>query len=181
MNVNWFGLAGGALTITVVVLSLFVPWWHITVGEDLAAVNTSPFATKVNLLDVTFTPPLIGALNLMAALGFVASGIVMLIYAVLPNKNYSLHLLGFSYKKPLIGVITFVAVLFLTTAILASIIQLDVPLSGSTVSTLPVEMTQGINVSVMILADFEWPLLLAILAAGLCIAAKLYHKKLIKT
>jgi hypothetical protein len=39
----------------------------------------------------------------------------------------------------------------------------------------------GISVSVAILAAFQWPFWLAIVAAGLCIAARVYHRKLFPT
>ena len=40
-------------------------------------------------------------------------------------------------------------------------------------------MTQGTNVNVLMEAVFQWPFILALTAAGLCIAAKFYEKKVI--
>jgi hypothetical protein len=45
-KVNWFGLAGGVSTIVVIVVSLFYPWWQLTVGEDLLKANASPVNTN---------------------------------------------------------------------------------------------------------------------------------------
>jgi len=179
-RVNWFGLAGGALILVVVFAALVVPWWQVTVGEDLAQANVSPFATHFNLFGTTFTIPLLWALNLVALLGFVAAGIVMLIYSVIPAKSYSVHLLGFAYKKPLFGVLFFVAISFLSTAIIAGLIGVYVPLSGSAVSTLPERLTQDVTVSVVISSAFLWPFWLAVASTVLCILARIYHPRVVR-
>ena len=100
LRVNWLGLAGGVTTIVVVIVSLFYPWWQLTVGENLAKANVSPLNTNFNLLGTTFTIPLIWALNVVSLLTLVASGIAMVVYSIIPTKSYSKHLLGFAYKKP---------------------------------------------------------------------------------
>ena len=40
--VNWYGFAAGVLTVVVLVISLFIPWWQLTVGDNLMKVNASP-------------------------------------------------------------------------------------------------------------------------------------------
>ena len=176
-NLNWFGLVGGALTIVVVVVSLFSPWWQLTVGDNFVQANASPVNTNFSFLGTAFTIPLIWALNIVSSLSLILSGVAMLVYSVMPAKSYSKHLLGFAYKKPLYTLIFFVAGLFEVTFILQAVVGIAVPLMGSTTVTLPQAFTSSVTISVLLSAGFQYPFWLAIVAAGLCIAARLYHKK----
>ena len=176
-KMNWFGLAGGVTIIVLIIVSLFSPWWQITVGEDLVKANVSPVNTNFNFLGNAFTIPLLWALSLSSLLALVASGIAMLIYSIMPTKSYSKHLLDFAYKKPLFILLFFVIVLFALTQIIQAMFSLNVPMIGSTTVTLPESMTYGVTIAVLISAEFQWPFWLAAIAAGLCIAARLYHKR----
>ena len=176
-KINWFGFAGGISLIALVFVSLFVPWWQLTVGDDLVTANVSPLNTNFNFIGDSLTIPLIMALNITSVISLTAAGIVMLIYSVLPLKPYSKKLLGFAYRKPLYSVLLFVIGLFLTIILAGSLFKLNVPLLGSQLSTLPTDMTQGATVSVSMNAGFEWPFLFAIVATALCIGARFYHKK----
>jgi len=178
---NWFGLAGGATTLVVIAVSLVYPWWQLTVGDDLLKVNASPVNTNFGVLDTSFTIPFILALNIVSLLTLLASGIAMIIYSIIPRKSYSKHLLGFGYKKPLFTVLFFVIGLVVTTVILQAVLSLNVPLMGSTTSTLPIPFVSGITLSVLLSAGFQWSFWLAVVAAGLCIAARLYHRKVAPT
>ncbi|MFC1487631.1 hypothetical protein ACFLRN_08105 [Thermoproteota archaeon] len=175
---NWFGLAGSITVITLIIISMFVPWWQLTVGDDLVTTNASPLNTNFNFIGDSFTIPLIMALNIASIISLSAGGIVMLIYSIKPQKSYSNRLLSFAYKKPLYSVLLFVIGLLLITILVKSLFSIDVPLSGSVTSTLPTDMTQGVTLSVQMNAEFLWPFLLATLSAGLCIAARVYHKKI---
>jgi hypothetical protein len=174
---NWFGLAGGVTTLLVIAASMICPWWQLTVGDDLMKINASPVNTNFGFLDTSFTIPFILALNIVSILTLLASGIAMLIYSIIPRKSYSKHLLGFGYKKPLFTVLFFVIGLVVTTVILQAVLSLNVPLMGSTTSTLPIPFVSGITLSVLLSAGFQWSFWLAVVAAALCIAARLYHKK----
>ena len=179
-KINWFGLAAGIITLIVLVISWYVPWWQLTVGENLMEVNASPVNTNFGLLGTQFTVPLIWALNLVSILTFTASGIVMLIYSFIPTKSYSKHLLGFSYKKPLYALITFVAGLLVITSI-AGLLGISIPLIGSTNLMLPTQfLPMGASISVLVSGSFQLPFWLAIVAAALCIAARLYHRRVAK-
>lgn len=181
LKINWFGFAGGILLIILVIVSVFVPWWQLTVGDDLVTANASPLNTNFNFIGDSLTIPLIVALNIASVISLTAAGIVMLIYSVKPLKPYSKKLLGFAYKKPLYSVLLFVIGLVLVTIIAGLLFGLDVPLFGSQLSTLPADMTQGVTVSVSMTAGFQWPFLFAIVTTGLCIAARFYHKKILPT
>jgi hypothetical protein len=180
-SINWFGLSAGIITLIVLVISLYVPWWQLTIGENLIKVNASPVNTNFGLFGgAQFTIPLIWALNLISILTFTVSGLVMLIYSVMPTKSYSKHLLGFSYKKPLYALITFVAGL-VAIVIIAGFFGMSIPLMGSTTLALPTQfISSGLSISALVSGSFQLPFYLAIVAAALCIAARLYHKNLAK-
>ena len=174
---NWFGLAGGVTTLLVIAASMFYPWWQLTVGDDLFTVNASPVNMNVGFLDTSFTIPFIWALNIVSILSLLASGVAMLIYSLIPRKSYSKHLLGFGYKKPLFTVLFFVIGLVVTTVICQAVLNFNIPLMGSATNTLPIPFVSGVTLSVLLSAGFQWSFWLAIVAAGLCIAARLYHGK----
>jgi hypothetical protein len=180
-KINWFGLAGGVTTIAVIIVSLFNPWWQLTVGEHVAKANVSPFNTNFDLLGTTFTIPLIWALNAVSLLSLVASSVAMMVYSIRPTKSYSKHLLGFAYKKPLYLLLLFVSILFALTLLAQAVFSFNVPLTGSTTSTLPTSFTHDTTVNVLLSAAFQWPFWLAMVAAGLCVAARIYHKRIIAT
>ena len=178
-NMNWFGLAGGLTIVVLIAISLFVPWWQLTVGDGLVKANASPINTNFNFAGTSFTIPLIWALNVASIIFLSAGGIAMLVYSVSPSKSYSEKLLGFSYRKPLYAILLFVVVLILITFLVKSVFNFEVPLLGSIETTLPAEITNGTNISVFMSANFVWPFWLAVLATTLCIMAKFYHKKIV--
>ena len=178
VKINWFGLVGGVTTIIVIISSLFIPWWQLTAGDNLAKANVSPLNTNFDLIGNSFTIPLIWALNLGSILYLAAAGIVMLIYSVNPTKLYSKRLLSFSYRKPLYYSVFFVVGIVVLTLIVSSIFKLGIPVIGSAKATLPSSMTQGINISIMLSSTFLWPFWLAVVSAAFCIAARFYHTKI---
>ena len=180
-RINWFGLAAGIITLVVVVVSLFLPWWQLTIGDKLIQVNASPMNTNFGLLSLQFTIPLIWAWNLASILTFVAAGLVMLLYSVIPTKSYSKELLGFSYKKPIYALISFVAGLLVLVAI-ASFLGVSIPVMGSSNVALPTQfMPMGASISVLVSGSFQLPFWLAVAAAALCIVARIYHMRIAKT
>jgi hypothetical protein len=176
-KINWFGLAGGIITIIVVAVSLLIPWWQITIGDDLLTANASPVNTNFGFLGTGFTVPLIWAFNVVALLTLIASGVSMLIYSVLPNKSYSKELLNFGYKKPLFTVLFFIIGLVVVTLILQAVLSISVPLMGSTTTPVAIPFVTNVSITIFMSAGFLWPFWLSIVAAGFCIAARLYHRK----
>ena len=173
---NWFALAGGVTTILMIAASLVSPWWQLTIGDDLMTVNASPVNMNMGFLDTSFTIPFIFALNIVSILSLIASAIAMLIYSLVPRKSWSMHLLGFGYKKPLYTVLFFIIGLLVTTVICQAVLNFTIPLMGSATSTLPIPIA-NITLTVLLSAGFQWSFWLAIAAAALCIAARIYHGK----
>jgi hypothetical protein len=179
-KINWVGLAGGVATVTLIAVSLFVPWWQFKIGDPDQAIveaNVSPLNTNFVGVGNSFTIPLIWALNLASVLSLAAGGTAMLIYSVLPAKSYSKRLLGFGYTKPMYSVVFFAISLVALTLLVNGLLGFSVPVVGSSNVQLSESMTQGTRVSFLVSAGFHWPFYLAVVAASLCVAARFYHKR----
>jgi|WetSurMetagenome_2_1015567.scaffolds.fasta_scaffold79673_4 hypothetical protein len=181
-KVNWIGIAAGASTLVLIAISLFVPWWRFTAGIAPLSVEAdfSPVNLNFVVMQTTLNIPLIWALNMATMLSLLAGGIIMLIYSVLPAKPYAKKLLGFGYNKPLMAVILFVVELVVLTLIAKQYAGIDFPLMGSTHIQLPSSMTGTATLSAIAIAAFEWPFYFGIAVAALCVAARLYHGKLMR-
>ncbi len=162
-----------------VLVSVFVPWWQLTVGNNFVSVYASPIVTNFGFYGAQFTLPLLWAWNLSNILLFTAGGIIMLIYSVFPTKSYSKDLLCFSYKKPLYGLISFVVGLAVVV-LGAGFFDLGIPLVGSANVdfSLPSFIPLSASISSTVTAMFLFPFYLAIAAVALCIAARVYHGRL---
>ena len=180
-QLNWFALVGGILVLLLLPISIYFSWWQLIAGKNLLTVNVSPVNTNINLLGTQFSPPLIWAMNLTGILTFLASGIIILVYALIPAKPYSIDLLGFAYRKPLYAVILYLVGLLVMTFATQAFLGQNIPITGSTNLTLPSNMTMNADISVLVTSAFQWPFYLGIVAAGICITARVYHTKLAKT
>ncbi len=178
-KINILALIAGISTLVLIVVSIFVPWWQLAIGSPaIASVGVSPVNLNLDLLGNVFTIPIIYALNIASALTLASGGIVMLIYSVKPNQPYSNKLLGFGYKKPLYAVILFIISMFALSYLVQRFSGFAFPLLGSSSLSLPQGMApDGVNISVAVSAGFGWPFYFAIVVAGLCVAARLYHPK----
>ena len=174
LKINWLGLGAGVVTLITLAISFSIPWWQLTVGQNLVKINASPVNTNVGVFGTQLTVPIIWALNVVMILTFAASGIVMLIYSVFPAKPYAKYLLGFSWKKPTYAIVSFVAGLIIIM-VLVGHFGLYLPLNSSSTITLPSNWTQGATVTALVSGKFQFSFLLALVAAGLCIAAKFCH------
>jgi len=101
----------------------------------------------------------------------------LFIYSVKPNKSYSKKLLGFVWNKPVYALAIFVIELIALVLLVKNFAGFDFPLYGSATIQLPQSMLQNSTGSVAVVAVFEWPSYFATVVAGLCVAAKLYHRK----
>ena len=174
---NWFALAGGIILLVLLPISMYVSWWKLTIGQNLITVNASPVNTNFNIMGTMFNPALVWAANLTVTLFFLACGIIMLIYAFIPAKPYSKDLLSFAYRKPLYIIIVYVAALIVTLFVMQTALGVSVPFWGSSTVVLPQSLTMGANISVLVSSVFQWPFWLAIVAAGLFVAARIYHSR----
>jgi len=191
-KVNWFALIGGTLTLVLAVCSLFVPWWKVTVGQTLGTVSFSPVKMSLGIFGYDVAVPIITAISWMLMALLISAGVVLVVYSIAPSKPYSKPLLSFAYKKPLGIVIAFIVLMLLVTnagSILGTTAgssnmkgaDLNVPWTGSKTLQLPSSMAQGAIRGIAISTEFEWTFWLAITVAALCVASRLYHKKLDRT
>jgi hypothetical protein len=179
-KINIIALVAGLSTLVLIAISIFVPWWSLRVGTPaIASIEVSPVNLNLALMGNSLTFPLILALNIASAITLAAGGIIMVIYGLKPNKHYSKKLLGFGYKKPLYAVILFVAALMAMFFLVPHFSGFTIPLTGSSILSFPQGMApDGVSISVNVSAGFGWPFYFAIVVAGLCVAARVYHKKL---
>lgn len=152
--------------------------------KPFANFGASPLNMNLNFLGQAFTFPLIIAINISVIISLLAGGIAILIYSINPAKSYSKRLLGFSYRKPLYALIIFVVGLISTMLLIKFVTGLDVPLFGVVNAKADGSMIQSLlgDVSitnVLFTAGFQWPFYLAAVSAGLCVAARLYNKRVV--
>jgi hypothetical protein len=103
---------------------------------------------------------------------------MMIIYSVLPNKSYSKKLLGYGYNKPIFAVGMFAAELIVMYVSVKALTGFDFPIMGSATLGIPSEMTANtVSISMNASGSFLWPFYFAIAVAVLCVAARMYHKK----
>jgi len=177
-EINWFGLAGSIATLILVVISIVYtsPWWQLSIGQELASINLSPLNFNMDIFGTNITIPLLWFINLAFILSFIACAVALLIYSIFPNRGYSENLLNFAYKRPLVAILFFLIFLFAGIALIGFILRFNIPIIGSTITT----MTMGnMSIKISITTGFTWVFWLAIAAAALCIAAKVYHRKMI--
>jgi hypothetical protein len=178
-KINLLGIAGGIAALILAAVSLFVPWWQLSIGNGFAKLNLSPLNINVNLPGYSgITVPLIWAITMACSLSLIASGIIMLIYAASPLKPYAKRLLGFAYKTPLVLVVIFTVLLFVVTFVAQKAVGLYIPLMGSSNLQVPQSLTSNAIISVAVSATFLWAYWFAVVTAGLCVAARIYHRKI---
>jgi len=181
-KINALALSAGVATLVLIAASYFIPWWQLTVGNPaLATVNFSPLNINFAIFDEIITVPLIWALNISCLLALLAGGLILIIYSVVPTKPYASKLLGYGYKQSLIAVILFVIEVVGLTLSVKAFTGFDFPLIGSGKVGLPAGLAPaGISISVDVSAAFLWPFYLAIAVTVLCVAARIYHRKIAK-
>lgn len=179
-KISVIALVAGIATLLLIAVSVFVPWWQFKVGTPaLAVMDFSPVNFNVNLFGVAFNVPLIWAMNVATLLTLAAGAIVLLVYAVKPTKPYSKKLLSFGYNKPIYAVVLFVAELLVLTYGVGGAVGFAIPLIGSKAMALPPSLApNGANISVNVSAGFLWPFYFAIVVVALCVATRLYHRKI---
>jgi hypothetical protein len=179
-KINALALAAGVNTLVLIAVSYFVPWWQLTIGNPtLATVNFSPLNMNFALFNNVITIPLIYALNISCLLTLLAGGLILIIYSVVPTKPYASKLLGYGYKQPPLALILFVIEVVGLTLSVKAFTGFDFPLIGVGTVGLPAGLAPaGISITVNTSAAFLWPFYLAIAVTVLCIATRLYHRKI---
>ena len=179
-KINLIALVAGISTLLLIAVSVFVPWWQFTVGKPaFAQVNFSPVNLNFSILGNPLTVPLIWAMNLACILNF---GFRRHHHANLFNDaNQTLRKASARIRMektiirryPLCHRIN----CFIDPG--ENLFRIRFPLMGSAILTLPSTLTSGsVNISFSVLGEFGWPFYFAFVVAGLCVAARLYHRKI---
>ena len=182
-QIDYLALAAGILSIVLIAVSWVVPWWQFIVGSPaIATVNFSPVNFNFALFNTMLTVPIIWALNIAALLTLLAGGIAMILYSVMPTKSYAEKIFGFGYKKPFYALLLFLIELGILYGSATILTGFSFPLMGASVLTLPSSIAPGgISVSVAVSAGFGWTFYLAIAVVVLCIMARIFRGKVMKT
>lgn len=184
-TVHQVGLVSGILLAVVILLSVYTPWWRLSIG-DLGSANFSLLTTNVTVLGQAFLIPLLTAINVSGFLLLSISAALMIGYAVSPTKDYANQLLSWSYKLPVIILIMFtggiVALTQLVPFLAKQFAQIDVtvPILGTSIIQVPSELlggVSGVQIGIAISGAFQWTFYLALAAVGLCIATRILHGK----
>lgn len=178
---NWFALIGGILLLILIPISIYISWWKLSIGDNLITVNASPVNTNFNIFGTQLSSGMFWAVNITSILVFLTSGVIMLVYSIIPTKPYAKDLLSYAYRKPLYMVIIYLAGLLVTMYATQAALGVGIPIAGSSTITIPASLTMGANISVAISSTFQWPFWLAIATAALSLTARIYHTKISST
>jgi hypothetical protein len=182
-NVDWIGLISGILLVAVILTSLYNPWWQLSIG-DFGYVNSSPLNTHFSFLGTTFSIPLVTAINITCLLLLSISAALMIAYAVNPTKEYAKQLLCWSYKPPVVILITFIVGLVILSPLVSFLanqyaqIDFTLPIIGTSFLQVPAEMLgglSGVQIDLAISGMFQWTYILAIVATVLCITTRILY------
>ena len=182
-NVNWIGLVSGILLIAVIPLSLYNPWWQLRIG-DFGYANFSLLNTNFNFLGITFLIPLLSAINVSCLLLLSISAALLIVSSVNQTKEYSKRLLFWSYKNPLVILITFIGGIVALSMLVSFIanqyaqIDLTLPIIGTSIIQIPSEMLgelSGVNIAITVSGAFQWTFYLAFASAVLCLVARIFY------
>jgi len=187
--VNWFGLVAGVLML---LLPFLGPWWRATVGTGAMEVALSPFDYSISLLGQPISSTLVGYFLLAAKLSVIIGGVLMIAGSVGAKRWWGRRLVRFGAMKVFWMVIGLIALLLLGAFFLESILpnlmsgmveggtmQFNVPYVEG-VATSTIQMGDAATITAPITASLTEIFWVAILVAALGIAARIYHRRLVK-
>lgn len=190
--INWLGVVAGILMIA---LPFFGPWWVGTVGTGALVFKLSPFYLSMSFMGQVITSSLLSLFLLAAEVAIVLGGVFMIIGSVLPERWWSKQLVKFGAMKPLwaiVGlVISLVVISFFINNILPGLlpgilgqsgaagevlVQFSLPyITGTGASAIQVGSGITVNAPVTFaLTPIFW---VAVVAAVLGVAARIYHRR----
>ncbi len=188
-SMNWFGLVAGVLML---LLPFLGPWWRATVGTGAMDVALSPFDYSISLLGQPISSTLVGYFLLAAKLSVIIGGVLMIAGSVGAKRWWGRRLVRFGAMKVFWMVIGLIALLLLGAFFLESILpnlisgmveggtmQFNVPyVEGAAIST--IQIGDAATITAPITASLTEIFWVAILVAALGIAARIYHRRLVK-
>ncbi len=186
---NWFGLVAGVLML---LLPFLGPWWRATVGTGAMDIALSPFDYSISLLGQPISSTLVGYFLLAAKLSVIIGGVLMIAGSVGAKRWWGRRLVRFGAMKVFWMVIGLIALLLLGAFFLESILpnlmsgmveggtmQFNVPYVEG-VATSTIQMGDAATITAPITASLTEIFWVAILVAALGVAARIYHRRLVK-
>jgi len=194
-RINWIGVIAGVLTIA---LPFLGKWWQLTLGTGAVFMEMSPFGTDIIIFEESVSgaigSPLLWWFLLGLKLVIVYLGVVLLAGSVLSISDRHVAIaeqfIHFSARKLLWLVVAFVALLFFIIVIVNQAPGILDSLIGNAPfqlrSDLPYligegEVSGGIEVmrfACPIRMEFTNAFGIAVLAAALGVASRIYQKRL---
>lgn len=181
-RVNWIGVAAGVLMLVLPLLPW--AWWSASVGSGAANVGISPFHVTVSGFGEEFSLPIIWYAVLGSKLVVLAGGLLMIVGSTLTERPWSKSLIKFGSTKVLWAILVLVASILVLSVIANNFLDLGLPyLSGSRTISFsgevgPLEMPEGVSISIPLVIGFSKAFLLALFTAGLAIAARIFNGRL---
>jgi len=193
-RINWLGVVAGALTLT---LPFMGTWWRLTLGMDAVTMLMSPFGVEMSFFgEETIISPLFWWFCLGLKLGVVYLGVLLLLGSVLSISDrraaIAEHLVRFSARKLLWLVVAFVAAL----VIVITLVNQSSEIFGSLIGDIPFQLQsdlpylsgeggitggsedRSMYLSIPIFMELTRAFAMAVLAAALGIASRIYPKRL---
>ena len=191
-KINWLGVIAGALTLA---LPFMGTWWRLTLGMDAVTMLISPFGVEMSLFgEETIRSPLFWWFCLGLKLGVVYLGVLLLVGSVLSISDrraaIAEQLARFSARKLLWLVVAFVAVLVIVITLVNQSSEIFRSLIGDIPFQLQSELPylvgkgevsaglEGMHLSIPISMELTRAFAMAVLAAALGIASRIYQKRL---
>jgi len=194
-RINWIGVIAGVLTIA---LPFLGKWWQLTLGTGVVFMEISPFGTDIIIFEESVSgaigSPLLWWFLLGIKLVIVYLGVVLLAGSVLSISDRHVAIaeqfIHFSARKLLWLVVAFVAILFLFIVIVNHAPGIHDSSIGNAPfllqTDLPYLIGEGEVSSVLEVMRFTCPIRMeftkafgiAVLAAALGVATRIYQKRL---
>lgn len=189
--INWFGIGAGILML---ILPFLGAWWQAEVGSGAMELAFSPFYYHVSFLEQTLSSPLVSFFILAAQLTIIIGGVLMITGSIATDQWWGKKLMRFGAMKVFWFLIMLIALLLLGAFFVNNFLpnmlsgmagggggmttQLQVPyIMGSSTSTI---QASGATISAPISTSLTPMFWVAVLTAGLGIAARIYHGRLVK-
>ncbi|KXB03474.1 hypothetical protein AKJ45_01470 [candidate division MSBL1 archaeon SCGC-AAA261F19] len=180
-RVNWIGVAAGVLML----ILPFLPWawWSASVGSGAANVGISPFHVTISGFGEEFSLPIIRYAVLGSKLVVLAGGMLMIVGSIMTERSWSKSLIKFGSTKVLWAILGLVASVLVLSVIGNNFLDLGLPyLFGSETISFsgevgPLEMPEGVSISLPMTMGFSRGFLLALFTAGLAIAARIFNER----
>lgn len=179
--INWPGLLC-AVTLSFLLFISFAyktPWWHLSIADKLGSIDISPLDVDITLMGEKMNAPIFWYFTLGSKFSFLLLAAIFTYYSIKARKEYSEELLDAVYKKPIYMVIGLLLLSAISTFLFDFFLPFNIPNIPIVGTSTIVISFEDVTLSVPVTASFTWVFWLALLCAGLALAARVYHSEFI--